>query len=515
MLTEIHRSGCSLPVRCSSVQCIGAAQKPQDLQVNCRLLYGLPRHPFCKPLSNLSSSYPPFSLPPTGPGRRKASSSILDQAEGFRSPVTVAYSDAVPPSSLFDEDRPSTSATERIEVGRPTGWQERETRQWLSALHLAPTPADEAAPFLDNPLRNGILLARIATVVEAAAGSKDDRAASTAPAHAPRDMRAARANILSALDRLGLLSMADGAAALASAQLQSPAATPAAAYPIPSGSGPFQAAFRAWAAASPSREPTSPGRGRTSQAQPLSPRKATSAEAPAFTLRLKEGQLAIGLGLTAEVERILQGDGGAIWGLLTYIRLTAMRPTRLYSAVFSRIDTGNGTAGSPNHAGASPSRRPTSGGPARASSVPHGRGGVNGSTSQLGSDSPTQRSKGVAAARTVSRRDTLASSGTRPMTATSSPISAARMAPAPTYAEMLTQRREVAVAAAAVVPPPKPTGGEAAWLAAAAAAAAVPAAAKSAQYVDLDMAYDSSSGGRQGEVSPSRSRPVSVPRLHR
>lgn len=54
------------------------------------------------------------------------------------------------------------------------------------------------ASFLENPLRNGTLLCEVAQAVTGAPVIADVEAV-------PRDTRAARANILAALDSLGLL----------------------------------------------------------------------------------------------------------------------------------------------------------------------------------------------------------------------------------------------------------------------------------------------------------------------
>jgi hypothetical protein len=58
----------------------------------------------------------------------------------------------------------------------------------------------EALPLLDNPLRNGLLLAALAARV---AGSPLPTGVVTEP---PRDVRSARTNILCALDHLGMLA---------------------------------------------------------------------------------------------------------------------------------------------------------------------------------------------------------------------------------------------------------------------------------------------------------------------
>lgn len=64
----------------------------------------------------------------------------------------------------------------------------------------APLYTQEAAPLLDNPLRNGLLLAALAvrlTGMPLPAGVLTDP---------PRDVRSARTNVLCAVDHLGLLA---------------------------------------------------------------------------------------------------------------------------------------------------------------------------------------------------------------------------------------------------------------------------------------------------------------------
>lgn len=138
-----------------------------------------------------------------------------------------------------------------VTLQKPFAWQERDTRQWLASLSLEVLPHEETAGFLDNPLRsgctfgafpfkmlhaapahsmccctlrtaslctsliryqncipydiatlyctprNGILLCDVAAAVT---GVPVRRVAIP-----PKDVRAARANILLALDHLGLL----------------------------------------------------------------------------------------------------------------------------------------------------------------------------------------------------------------------------------------------------------------------------------------------------------------------
>ncbi|GFH14517.1 uncharacterized protein HaLaN_10587 [Haematococcus lacustris] len=83
---------------------------------------------------------------------------------------------------------------------RPFGWQERETRQWLSSLCLELRPQEETLPFPDNPLRNGLLLCDIAQAVTGQAMRN-----LVLP---PKDLPSARRCILAALDHLGLMSPA-------------------------------------------------------------------------------------------------------------------------------------------------------------------------------------------------------------------------------------------------------------------------------------------------------------------
>lgn len=76
----------------------------------------------------------------------------------------------------------------------------------------------EAAPLLDNPLRNGLLLAAVAAAATTQPGSNAIAGAAAAAAVAarlvhgvvdpPRDVRSARGNIMAALDHLGLLDAA-------------------------------------------------------------------------------------------------------------------------------------------------------------------------------------------------------------------------------------------------------------------------------------------------------------------
>ncbi|KXZ51767.1 hypothetical protein GPECTOR_11g210 [Gonium pectorale] len=79
--------------------------------------------------------------------------------------------------------------------------QERETRHWLEDLGLRLLPTEEVAPLLDNPLRNGTMLAALATVLT---NSPMTPGLLTIP---PLDVRSARTNILCALDHLGLLAV--------------------------------------------------------------------------------------------------------------------------------------------------------------------------------------------------------------------------------------------------------------------------------------------------------------------
>ncbi|EFJ46337.1 hypothetical protein VOLCADRAFT_93166 [Volvox carteri f. nagariensis] len=153
---------------------------------------------------------------------------------------------------------------------------ERETRQWLDDMGLTVTPAEESLPLLDNPLRNGLLLAALAACL---AGSPLPAGVVTDP---PRDVRSARTNILCALDHLGLL-----AAPWASIN---------------------------WSAGS---LPSLRLRGSSG----IIAIKALGSAGRGYALRLKERQLRAGLGLIAEVESILAGSADSIWGLLNFIRL--------------------------------------------------------------------------------------------------------------------------------------------------------------------------------------------------
>eukprot|EP00198_Chlamydomonas_reinhardtii_P010404 XP_001699741.1 predicted protein [Chlamydomonas reinhardtii] len=115
---------------------------------------------------------------------------------GYQDAAVVLSEWKVPATFTAAEPR----GTEPISIRRPFAWQERETRHWLEDLGLMVSHVEEAAPLLDNPLRNGLLLAALAvrlTGMPLPAGVLTDP---------PRDVRSARTNVLCAVDHLGLLA---------------------------------------------------------------------------------------------------------------------------------------------------------------------------------------------------------------------------------------------------------------------------------------------------------------------
>lgn len=108
----------------------------------------------------------PASKTPGGPG----AGSILDTmgsgglaaASGYAAAAAAsaggAYITAGAPVAGFSQAPkavPASPGREAITVAKPSGWQERETRHWLASLSLDVLPHEEAAPFMDNPLRCG------------------------------------------------------------------------------------------------------------------------------------------------------------------------------------------------------------------------------------------------------------------------------------------------------------------------------------------------------------------------
>ncbi|GIL67138.1 hypothetical protein Vafri_20588, partial [Volvox africanus] len=247
--------------------------------------------------------------------------------------------------------------SEPITIVRPFAWQERETRLWLDELGLAVTSAEESLPLLDNPLRNGLLLAALAARV---VGSPLPNGVVTDP---PRDVRSARTNILCALDHLGLLAAPWGPPPDAERRARAQAAT---ASDIGSGGtagnttasgggggggGASSGGSAAANAGGRSRSP-SPARnaakGPTTGSSGIIAIKALGSAGRGYALRLKERQLRAGLGLIAEVESVLAGSADSIWGLLNFIRL-AVAPHYLHLR-----GSGNGAAST----AAAASRRP-------------------------------------------------------------------------------------------------------------------------------------------------------------
>ncbi|GIL82243.1 hypothetical protein Vretifemale_11156, partial [Volvox reticuliferus] len=230
--------------------------------------------------------------------------------------------------------------------------QERETRLWLDDLGLAVSPTEESLPLLDNPLRNGLLLAALAARV---VGSPLPTGVVTAP---PRDVRSARTNILCALDHLGLLAAPWGPPPDAERRARAQAVTVSdtgsggtagnttAGSGNGGGSGGGGSSSNGGAAAATataggrSRSP-SPSRnaakGPTTGSSGIIAIKALGSAGRGYALRLKERQLRAGLGLIAEVESVLAGSADSIWGLLNFIRL-AVAPQYLYLR-----GSGNGT----------------------------------------------------------------------------------------------------------------------------------------------------------------------------
>ena len=83
-------------------------------------------------------------------------------------------------------------------------WNERASRDWLRSLRLEVSEAEEAAPLLQNPLRNGTLLRDLARTLRQRAGGVRDRAAGGAPARLPRTLGQARIVVAGALRALGM-----------------------------------------------------------------------------------------------------------------------------------------------------------------------------------------------------------------------------------------------------------------------------------------------------------------------
>jgi len=159
---------------------------------------------------------------------------------------------------------------QQVVLLRPPKWQERDTRHWLSSLSLDLLPEEETAPMLENPLRNGVLLCDVAAAVT---GAPIPNATCEPP-----DQQAARSNILLALDHLGLLDLFDDS------QLEKMTkATP-------------------------------------EDAKALVKSKHVNSYARGYAQKLKEQQLKVGMSLMVEVEKVLQGNQDATWGLLNHLR---------------------------------------------------------------------------------------------------------------------------------------------------------------------------------------------------
>ncbi|KAG2493167.1 hypothetical protein HYH03_008589 [Edaphochlamys debaryana] len=212
-------------------------------------------------------------------------------------------------SSSPQRRSPGAPLSEPISIRRPFAWQERETRHWLEDLSLRVSPAEEAAPLLDNPLRNGVLLAALAARL---VGAPLPAGVLTVP---PRDVRSARTNILGALDHLGLLAApwAPPADAELRARAEAAAAELAAAAAVIGGAGTGRSR-----SPSPARNTGAPSA--AGRPCPLLI-KALGSAGRGYALRLKERQLRAGPGLVSEVEAVLAGEADSVWGLLNFIRL--------------------------------------------------------------------------------------------------------------------------------------------------------------------------------------------------
>ncbi|KAG2436334.1 hypothetical protein HXX76_006643 [Chlamydomonas incerta] len=256
----------------------------------------------------------------------RGGNSILDRAA--QRAGTAALGGASPTRGRASSPAAADPGAEPISIRRPFAWQERETRHWLEDLGLMVSPVEEAAPLLDNPLRNGLLLAALAVRLT---GTPLPTGVLTDP---PRDMRSARTNILCAVDHLGLLAApwAPPASEEQRARAESAASDlAAAAAAIGSGNG-------------RSRSPSPSRSGANMGSSGIIAIKALGNAGRGYALRLKERQLRAGLGLVAEVEAVLAGNADSVWGLLNFIRL-ACAPQYMMGSGALNAGRGGGRGG--------------------------------------------------------------------------------------------------------------------------------------------------------------------------
>ena len=111
---------------------------------------------------------------PAEPRRSVAETRAAAAAAAGNVPVVFEYNPGPPP--------PQPGVQQRDD----------EVREWLKSLRLGVTPREEAAELLANPLRNGVLLSDVMTVLVGAPplGRRERR---------PRTLTAARANVERAL----------------------------------------------------------------------------------------------------------------------------------------------------------------------------------------------------------------------------------------------------------------------------------------------------------------------------
>ncbi|KAG2454521.1 hypothetical protein HYH02_000368 [Chlamydomonas schloesseri] len=265
----------------------------------------------------------PAKSPRSGRDAR-VGSSILDRAA--QRPGTAAAGRASPSRGRSPTPAAVDPELEPISIRRPFAWQERETRHWLEDVGLMVSPAEEAAPLLDNPLRNGLLLASLAVRLT---GTPLPAGVLTDP---PRDVRSARTNILCAVDHLGLLAAPWAPPTNEEQRVRAEAAASdlaAAAAAIGTGR---------------SRSPSPSHSGANMGSSGIIAIKALGNAGRGYALRLKERQLRAGLGLVAEVEAVLAGHADSVWGLLNFIRLACAPQYMMGSGAFSAA-RGDGRAG--------------------------------------------------------------------------------------------------------------------------------------------------------------------------
>eukprot|EP00798_Chlamydomonas_sp_ICE-L_P011877 gene11877-14983_t len=189
--------------------------------------------------------------------------------------------------------------------------QQTQTRKWLGSLGLNVSRQEENAPFVDNPMRNGVLLCELASVMSG-------RPIQAHVHVSPSTLEAAQHNILHALDHQGLLAdvRQDTEEGCEVTEGGYPTASEPPSYrrkfverQIRSELGLIVGVEKLLQDAKEGREVMEGG-------------YSTALEPPSYKRKFIERQIRSELGLIVGVEKLLQGDQGAVWTLINHIRAT-------------------------------------------------------------------------------------------------------------------------------------------------------------------------------------------------